>query len=56
MNETIKITCGSPEVLRRLQTDIHRLLKEYETTMDNALQRRAAGVAAGKVRIVSGER
>lgn len=56
MNETLKVTCGSLEVLRRLQKDVHALLREYETTPGNALQQRAAGVAAGKVRIVSGER
>jgi F0F1-type ATP synthase membrane subunit b/b' len=54
--ETLKITCGSPELIRRLQKDVHQLLKAYEASAKDAGQKRSAMVAATKTRIVMGEK
>lgn len=56
MIETLKITSGSPELLRKIQRDVIRLLGEYEANPVNQGQRSAAQVAVGKTRIVPGER
>jgi len=54
--DTIKITCGSPELTEKLKHDIIMLLYEYEKTLPNAGQRIAARHALSKVRVVPGER
>lgn len=53
--ETLKITCGSPELLRKLKTDVLRLLGGYSVN-SIAGQQISARAAIGKVRIVQGEK
>lgn len=42
---------GSPELIARLQADVHKLLAGYERTAGNAAFKRAAGLAATTVAI-----
>lgn len=54
-DETLKITCGSPELLRSVKRHILQYLSEQEVNGPAHL-RKAATACIGKTRIVSGSK